>query len=143
MFYSKAEHRRRNKEYRRKNPEKIKEYLKNFKEKNLERFLEQRRKAYNKWISKPENLAKKKAYQREWYQRVKKKQEQETRKEIYRVRDLLKKGEYVVDEFNTLGLRNDKSGKFFFYVSENGKVKFVSDKYSSINKCVKCAIDYV
>lgn len=141
MGYSKMENRRRSREYRFKNPEKVKEYLNNTKKKNVKRYLEQRRKAYKKWISNPENLARKKEYQRQWYQQVKKKQEQETRKEIYRVRDILKKKEYVVDEYITVGLRKDKAGKFFFYVSENGKIKFISDKYDNINKCVKCAID--
>ena len=143
MFYSRKENNRRRKEYRLKHPDKEREYRERYKKRHPEKYLENGRRSYRNWISKPENLAKKKEYQRQWYQRVKKKQEQETRKELYRIRDILKEKEYVVDEFNTLGLRKDKANKYFFYVSEKGKVKFVSDKYSSINKCVKCAIDYV
>lgn len=134
-YYTKAKSRENRKKYY--DPEKQREYHKKYKEERPEQWLESRRKSYAKWLSKPENLAKKKAYQKEWYQKVKKKSENEQRQEMYRVRDILRQNKpYVVGDFSA-EMRIDRAGNFFFFIREKGKLTFISDKFEDENKAVK------
>lgn len=140
-YYSKAKAReRRKKNY---DPVKQREYHQKYKEERPEQWLESRRKSYAKWLSKPENKAKKKAYQKDWYQRVKKKSEQEQRQEMYKVRDILREGKpYVVGD-NCAEMRIDKAGNFFFFIRKSGKLSFISDKFEDENKAVKKLMEAV
>lgn len=142
QYYSKAKARAKSKKYYYSHPEKIRQLREKYKLEHYDKWLENGRKGYAKWISKPENLAKKKAYQREWYQRVKKKSEREQRQEIYRVRDILREKPYVVDDYVS-EMRVDKAGNFFFFIKKGGKVIFISDKYENENKAVKDLLEAI
>lgn len=136
QYYSKAKARKQRKKYYHTHPQKMKELREKYKEEHYDKWLEDRRKGYARWISNPENLAKKKAYQKEWYQKVKKKTEREQRREIAKIRDILRKQPYVVDDYSA-EMRIDRGGNFFFFIKQNGNVIYISDKYESENKAVK------
>lgn len=142
QYYSKAKSRAKSKKYYHSHPEKMRQIREKYKTEHYDKWLEDRRKGYAKWISKPENRAKKKAYQREWYQRVKKKSEREQRQEIYKTRDMLKKGKRYISEPYEIEMKK-KDGMYFFYVYENGKIRYTSEGYNDVNKCVKELLEAV
>lgn len=142
QYYNKAKAREKNRLYYYSHPDKIKERNERYKSNHYDKWLESRRKGYAKWIANPENQAKKKAYQREWYQKVKKKSEKEQRHEIYKVRDLLRKQPYIVDDYSA-EMKKDTGGMFFFFIKKKGKVVYVSNKYSNENKAVKNLLEAI
>lgn len=121
--------------WRANNPEKEKEYRKLYKERHIDKVRERARIAYREWISIEENRRHKKEYQRLWWKQKYSflKEENEELKEIERV---LQKGRAIINGYD-VEIKQDKGGKLFYLIRQNGLLVYISDKFSNHKELFK------
>lgn len=109
------------------NPEKKKAYEKISREKHIDKYREKARIAYREWILIEENRRHKKEYQRLWWKQKYSfiKEENEELKEIERV---LQKGRAIINGYD-VEIKQDKGGKLFYLIRQNGLLVYISDKF--------------
>lgn len=121
--------------WRANNPEKEKEYRKLYKERHIDKVRERARIAYREWISIEENRRHKKEYQRLWWKQKYSflKEENEELKEIERV---LQKGRAIINGYD-VEIKQDKGGKLFYLIRQNGLLVYISDKFNTRKELFK------
>jgi len=117
------------------NPEKKKAYEKISREKHIDKYREKARIAYREWILIEENRRHKKEYQRLWWKQKYSfiKEENEELKEIERV---LQKGRAIINGYD-VEIKQDKGGKFFYLIRQNGLLVYISDKFNTRKELFK------
>lgn len=114
-------------EWRRSNPEKDREYTQTYRAKNPEKYKEIVRNGYRKWVSVEENRMHKKEYQREWYRRnihlI-----QERKQRMKSLSQELKTGRAKINGYD-IELKQDKGGKWFYYMAQDKNIVYISDKF--------------
>ena len=123
------------KKWRTNNPEKEKAYRKLYRERNIDKLRERARIAYREWISIEENRRHKKEYQRLWWKQKYSflKEENEELKEIERV---LQKGRAIINGYD-VEIKQDKGGKLFYLIRQNGLLVYISDKFNTRKELFK------
>lgn len=117
------------------NPEKKKAYEKISREKHIDKYREKARIAYREWILIEENRRHKKEYQRLWWKQKYSfiKEENEELKEIERV---LEKGRAIINGYD-VEIKQDKGGKLFYLIRQNGLLVYISDKFNNRKELFK------
>lgn len=125
----------KNKEWQKNNPEKTKEYQRICRERNIDQYRTRARQCYKTWISFEENRRHKKEYQKMWW---KSKYEimKEDRQELNEISRALEKGKAIINGYN-VELKQDKGGMWFYYISQEKNLVYISDKFSSRMDAIK------
>lgn len=126
---------KKKREWRLNNPEKDKEYNRICRERHIEKYRERARQCYKTWISFEENRRHKKEYQKMWW---KSKYEimKEDRQEIEEISRVLEKGKATINGYE-VELKQDKGGMWFYYISQERNLVYISDKFASRLDAVK------
>lgn len=127
--------RKQKKEWRKNNAEKFKEINRLCREKHIDQYRERARECYKTWISFEKNKQHKKEYQRMWWKSKREiiKEDQEELNEISRV---LEKGKAIINGYN-VELKQDKGGMWFYYISQEKNLVYISDKFSARVDAIK------
>lgn len=123
------------KRWRINNPEKVKEYNKICRMKHIDRYKEIAREQYRIWISIEENRKHKKEYQKLWW-KTKYEAQKEERDELKEIVRVLEKGKAIINGYD-VELRQDNGGMWFYYISQNKSLVYVSDKFVSRIDAIK------
>lgn len=114
-----------------KNPEKIKEYRQRYRDKNNENYKGRAREYYKKWIQIKKNRKHKKDYQKVWWRYRK-----EEREELNSLLKTLINGKAKINGYD-VEIKSDKGGKWFYFLVQDKRIVYMSDKFETKIDAVK------
>lgn len=117
------------------NPERAKELVKASKEKRLEYYKQVSRQCYKAWISIEQNRRRKKEYQKMW-RKSKFELMQEENLEFEQLEQALNRGQNLIRGY-IVELKQDREGKWFYYLLKFGALYFISDKFETRKQAIK------
>ena len=123
------------KEWKQNNYERYRECNRICRERNIDRYRAIARECYKTWISIEQNRQHKKEYQRMWW---KSKHEImiEDKQEFNEISKALENGKATINGYN-VELKQDKGGMWFYYISQEKNLVYISDKFSSRVDAIK------
>ena len=133
QYYKQNKHRIKQKKqlWRLNNPEKAKEYY----YKDLPLSRERSRRNFRKWISNPVNRQHKKQYQKVWFQN-KYRFIKEDNREIKYLEQIFVNNTAIINGYEIF-IKQDKGFKWFYYIVQNGKSIYISDKFETKKDLIK------
>ena len=122
-------------EWRNNNPEKVREYQTNYRIRNKEKEKEASKERYRQWVSLEQNHQHKKEYQRVWFLKNSKYIKEE-RARLNSLLQTLKSGKAKINGYE-VEVKQDKGGKWFYFLAQNKRLVYMSDKFNTKVDAVK------
>lgn len=123
------------KEWRENNSERFKEINRLCREKHIEQYRARARECYKTWISIEQNRRHKKEYQKMWW-KSKRELQKEEQQELNEISRVLEKGKAIINGYN-VELKQDKGGMWFYYISQDKNLVYISDKFEKRIEAIK------
>lgn len=122
-------------EWRNNNPEKVREYQINYRIKNKEKENEASKRRYKQWVGIEQNHQHKKEYQKRWFLKNSKFIKEE-RAKLNSLLQTLRSGKAKINGYD-VEVKQDKGGKWFYFLCQNKRLVYMSDKFITKVDAVK------